>query len=242
LQFFEIYEYNLLAVKIYSVLIILTMIKLPSRKTFRTISLILSPILLVTALVSSFGLLFAVNNSEFALQLAENSPQSIPHYIEYSLYRQAPPEGQVLGESITALDGKTALLRQYLEWQKSPLAPHAQTFIDVAEKYNLPWTLLPAICGKESTFGKNIPSNSHNCWGWGIYGSQVLRFENWDEGIDKVGKGIRENYFDKGLDTVAEIEYSYTPPSAYNPDPNKRHAWRDGVEFFQWEISQFSKL
>ena len=134
--------------------------KLPSRRTFRLIVLVFGPIFIIISLLSTFGFLIGFNNARLAFELVENSPQSLPHLTQYSLYRQSPPEGQVLGESITALDGKTELLRQYLEWQNSPLASHASTFIEVAEKYNLPWTLLPAICGRESTFGKKIPENS----------------------------------------------------------------------------------
>lgn len=211
---------------------------LPTRRTLKVSIFILGPILLITTLIASFALLISgTNNTTLALDLATNSPQSLPHLVEYSLYRQAPPQGQVLGESITAVDGKASLLREYLEWQNSPLAPYAQTFIDVAQKYDLPWTLLPSICGKESTFGKQIPYESYNCWGWGIYGDQSLGFGSWEEAIDTVGKGLREDYFNIGVDTVPEIEYMYTPQSA-----NSHHAWRDGVEYFQWEIVNFREL
>lgn len=209
------------------------MFKLPLRRTIRLVSLLLTPLLLITALISTFGLLIGFDNADLAVELAQNSPQSIPHFIEYSLYRQAPPEGQVLGESITALDGKTELLRQYLEWQGSPFAPHAGTFITVAKKYDLPWTLLPAICGRESTFGKKIPEGSYNCWGWGVYGNQALKFADWNEAIETVGKGLKEGYFDNGLNTLQEIEYSYAPPSRTS------HLWSKGVEYFMWEISTY---
>lgn len=207
------------------------------RKKLRIVTFFLGPFFICTTLFSSFLLLNSKADLPFALQLAENSPQSLPNYLKYSLFSQAPPEGQVLGESITALDGKTSLLQKYLEWQHSPLAPHAATFIQVAQKYQLPWTLLPAICGKESTFGKQIPQDSYNCWGWGIYGNQVKKFSNWDEGIEAVGKGLRENYFNNGIDTIEEIEYSYTPPSA-----NSDHHWLEGIKYFQWEIGNFTNL
>ncbi len=210
---------------------------LPKRRRFRFILLFITPLLLLTSLISVFGLLIGLENTPLAFELAETSPQSIPHLIQYSLYRQSPPEGQVLGESIGAINGKTELLRQYLEWQGSPMVDSAGTFIEVAEKYDLPWTLLPSICGKESTFGKQVPYESYNCFGWGVYGSNVIKFKSWDDGIDTVGKGLREKYFDKGIDTVDEIEYSYTPPSA-----NGTHHWRDGINFFMWQIENFGTL
>ena len=210
--------------------------RLSTRRNLRLSILVFGPFSLIVTLVCSFGLLITLRNGDLALQLAENSPQSLPNLIQYTLFQQSPPEGQVLGESITALEGKTELLRQYLEWQGSPLTPHAGTFIEVAEKYNLPWTLLPAICGRESTFGKQVPIDSYNCWGWGIYGNNVLRFTSWDEAIETVGKGLRENYFDNGLDTLREIEYSYAPPH------RGEHRWSDGVEYFQWEIGHFIEV
>jgi hypothetical protein len=207
---------------------------LPSKKFWRHLILLVSPILLTTGLVVSFALLLTSQNGGFAKELASSSPQSLPHYFQYQLYRQAPPNGLVLGESITAIDGKAEHLRSYLEWQNSPLAPHAATFIEMAHKYDLPWNLLPAICGKESTFGKKIPEGTFNCFGWGVYGKQALGLDSWDNAIETVAKGLREDYFNQGFDTVSEIEYLYTPQSA-----NSHHRWKEGVEYFMWEIAAY---
>ena len=34
-----------------------------------------------------------------------------------------------------------------------------------------------------------IPDNSYNCWGWGIYGALVTRFDSYDDAIETVGRG-----------------------------------------------------
>ena len=91
--------------------------------------------------------------------------------------------------------------------------------VTTADKYHFDWRLLPAIAGKESSFGKKIPWDkesqkpSFNAWGWGIYGDQILSFSSWEEAIEKVGAGLRNGYFDKNLTTVEDIMRYFTPRS-----------------------------
>ncbi|MDO8620825.1 MAG: glucosaminidase domain-containing protein [Candidatus Levybacteria bacterium] len=89
------------------------------------------------------------------------------------------------------------ILKKFLEKYSSPLTPYAESFVDNATKYDLDWRLVAAISGLESTFGQQIPYNSYNGWGWGIYGDNIIRFSSWDEGIQTVSKGLRENYINK---------------------------------------------
>ena len=64
-----------------------------------------------------------------------------------------------------------------------------------------------------------------------------MDFSSWEEGIEKVAQGLREDYFDQGLDTLEEIEAKYTPLSAAS-----HHAWMRGVDYFQWELENWWKL
>jgi hypothetical protein len=95
-------------------------------------------------------------------------------------------------------DNRAKVLKTYLEKYNSPLADHADTFIKTADTYDLDWKLVAAIAGLESGYGKAIPPNSFNGWGWGIYGTQVHYFTGWDDGIETVSKGLRERYIGKG--------------------------------------------
>lgn len=155
----------------------------------------------------------------------------------YHLFRTQPSQAQVLGTQIQAEDARSEILKNYLRDYHSPLADYAKELISVADKFALPWTLLPAIAGKESGFGKVIPFGSYNAWGWGIYSGQSagLSFSSWEEAIKAVASGLREDYFDKGVDTVEEIEAYYTPSSL-----DRGHTWRDGVNYFIWEIENYS--
>lgn len=136
------------------------------------------------------------------------------HKIETSIIK----ESQVLGVH-TVGDERIPLLRGYLQAKDSPLASKAAEMVMTADKYQFDWRLLPAIAGKESSFGNKIPWDkegqkpSNNAWGWGIYGDQVLSFSSWEEGIEIVGAGLRDGYFDKNLTTVEEIMHYFTPKS-----------------------------
>src|SRR5260221_14778634 len=55
-------------------------------------------------------------------------------------------------------DNRTEILQAYLEQYNSPLADHAQTFIQEADANNLDWRMVAAIAGVESGFGEAIPA------------------------------------------------------------------------------------
>lgn len=131
-----------------------------------------------------------------------------------SVSYQAVPEtnpGSVLG--IEAKDGRIEVLEEFFERYDSPLAGHGQLIVDLADEHGLDYRLIPAIAMKESTLCKKIPKNSYNCWGYGIYGKKVTRFENYAEGIDTVTRGLAKNYVAQGYTSPEEIMSKYTPSS-----------------------------
>lgn len=154
----------------------------------------------------------------------------------YQLFASLPKNGEVLGASIVGKDGRVETLQSFLERYNSPLAPFSSSLVSTADRYQLPWTLLVAIAGKESGFGKVIPYGSYNAWGWGILTGQSrgVDFTSWEEAIERVAKGIKRDYFDKGLTTPESMEYKYTPPSAAS-----HHSWRDGVNFFMNQLENW---
>lgn len=120
-------------------------------------------------------------------------------------------------------------LSGYLKSKKSPLADYSDFFIDKADEYGLPdWRLVPAITGVESSFGKAIPYNSYNAYGWN---NGVYNFNNWPESIEVVTKTLKEKYINRGLDTPEKIMHVYAPPST---------TWSGKVYFFMSEIEKFS--
>ena len=119
-------------------------------------------------------------------------------------------------------------MTNYLKRYNSPLLPHAEDIVTISDKYGLDWRLLVAIAQQESNLCKKIPKNSYNCWGYGIYGDLVTRFDSYPDGLDTVARGLKRNYLDKGLNTPEEIMAKYTPPS--------QGSWARGVNQFLDDI------
>lgn len=128
-------------------------------------------------------------------------------------------------------DNRVKILKEYFEQYDSPLADSATTFIQAADANQLDWKLVAAISGVESTFGHHIPYNSYNAWGWGVYGDNVLRFTSFDHAVETISKGLRENYYNKGAETVYDVGRIY----AASP------TWAQRVAFFMEKIDQFSQ-
>ncbi len=123
-------------------------------------------------------------------------------------------------------DHRIETLRTYLQSKNSPLSDFAETFVEVADEYDLDYRFLPAITGIESNFGQVQVENSHNPFGWG---GGYAYFESFDEAIRTVGRELYERCIKLGMDTPLEIGPSYCPP-------NYRY-WIVAVEGFMSEIS-----
>ncbi len=110
-------------------------------------------------------------------------------------------------------DKRVAILKAFFRHYDSPLYDEAEFIVMVSDENGLDFRLIPAISMQESTACKFIPENSHNCWGWGIYGNKITRFESYQEAIDTIAKGLKKNYIDKGLTSPEQIMAKYTPSS-----------------------------
>lgn len=142
------------------------------------------------------------------------------------------PSAQLISLKIQKVDRREEILRKYLEKYNSPLVPSAGTFIKEADKNGLDWKLVVSIAGVESYFGKHIPYNSNNGWGWGVYGNNVHNFATWNEGITEISSELRSKYMNKwGASSVTEIG------SFYAADPN----WSNKVTHFMDELEDFSE-
>lgn len=121
-------------------------------------------------------------------------------------------------------DARSANLKAFFRKYNSDLYNYADKIIEEADKYQFDYRLLPAIAMQESNLCRVIPDNSYNCWGWGIYGTTVTRFDSYNDAIETVSKGIKEHYIDEGLVTASAIMKKYTPPST--------GSWQNGVNTF----------
>ncbi|MFC1700126.1 hypothetical protein ACFLZ4_00590 [Patescibacteria group bacterium] len=131
-------------------------------------------------------------------------------------------------------ESRVKALEGFFEEVNSPLKPQASTFVEVADKYGIDYKLLPAISCIESSCGVKLIEGSFNPFGWGIYGNNAIYFESWEDGIETVAKGIRENYFSKGFNTPEKMAPIYTPPNSAN--------WLYAVRGFMYRIESYRDL
>lgn len=123
------------------------------------------------------------------------------------------------------MQAKKLSIKKVLDSYNSPLAQYVDAFVQTCYKYKLDCYLLPAISGVESTFGKFLYPGSHNPFGWG---GGMIMFNTFEEGIDTVGKGLRENYINKGAETVDQIGRIYCTGST----------WAGKVSYFMKKFEQ----
>lgn len=125
---------------------------------------------------------------------------------------QDKSKSEILSEFKTA-DIRVANLKYFFRRYDSVLYDQSEFIVKMADQYTLDYRLIPAIAMQESNLCKHIYEGSYNCWGWGIYGDRVTRFESYNEAIETISRGIKKNYIDKGLTTPEAIMRKYTPPS-----------------------------
>jgi len=128
-------------------------------------------------------------------------------------------------------DSRAKILKTFLKSYNSPLSAFAKDFVQAADTNELDWRLLVAISGVESTFGQELPFNSHNAWGWGIYGNNAIYFSSYNEAIETISKALRENYINTwGAQDVYQIGRLY----AASP------TWAQRVAYFMRKIDEFA--
>lgn len=120
--------------------------------------------------------------------------------------------GSLVGEVILE-DARAKIIDQFFQRYRSPMEGLGNHIVTTADKYKIPYGLLPAIGQCEGNVGKVIPLGSYNTWGYGIYGSTIKKFDSWEAGIEAVSADLRLNYFNRGLDTPEEIMTKYAPSS-----------------------------
>ena len=181
-------------------------------------------LVLSMAMVGAFILFFKVS--------ANNQPLSPVSYQKIlgtsTLLESQFAPAPVIDSTLKTADARPLIIKNYLNKYKSELEPYSQLIVDVSDKYSLDYRLLVAIAQQESNLCKRIPANSYNCWGFGIYGDKVTRFNSYPQALDKVAKTLKKEYFDKGLTTPEAIMAKYTPPS--------QGSWAAGVSSFLSEL------
>lgn len=182
----------------------------------------------LTILISTLSLLTLSKNTEQNPQVLSAQTLLESPRFGIQVYAALPPQQQIISASAVSQDARVEIIRQYLEKYNSPLEPFAQLLVGVSDQYRLDFRLLTAIAQQESNLCKKSPGGTHNCWGWGIHNRGTLGFPDYPTAIQTVAQGIKEDYLDRGYDTVDEMMAKYTPLS--------NGSWAAGVTQFLLEM------
>lgn len=145
------------------------------------------------------------------------------------LYKQAPylasfgaprlfddffAEAAEIQES-TVFEKRTQAIDRYFGERSMPLKGYGALMVEVAEKYDIDWRLLPAIAVRESSGGKY--ACDHNPFGWA---SCKIDFRNIEEAIDVVGWNLgghnpRTSHYYEGGHEEKLISYNGTIIHSY---------------------------
>ncbi len=167
----------------------------------------------ITLLASVFLLHQMVKTKHFGAAVKSSAVFLTEQDNPYKMFAALPNQLSSMAQAIEANDARSLIIKNIFQLYKSPLADYAEFFVQTSDKYGLDFRLLPAIALKESGGGRVIPENSYNPFGWAIHEKYTKRFSSWEEAIETVAKGLREEYLDKGLTTPEQIMTKYTPAS-----------------------------
>ncbi|OGH06135.1 MAG: hypothetical protein A2W22_04515 [Candidatus Levybacteria bacterium RBG_16_35_11] len=160
----------------------------------------------------------------FSYQSFENNKSDYLSLQNQGVAFAAIPDDFIMESATVDKDARVEILSNFFAKYKSELEPYAEDIVETSDKYGLDYRLLPSIAMQESNLCKKAPKDSFNCWGFGIYGKKVTRFENFPQAIETVTKTLAQDYGGMGLITPEQIVKLYTPSS--------NGSWQNSVNYF----------
>lgn len=143
---------------------------------------------------------------------------------------------QVVNATVIAGDARSLLVSAFLQNIHSPMAPYADRIVAEADKYDIDYTLVPAIAMCESQAGKHMPKkNEYNFAGIAVATgtNHGKAFTSWSQAISWVTNYIKTQYFDKGITDLRDIGSIWAPPSVATG-----YSWTNCVEYEQNQIKE----
>jgi hypothetical protein len=119
----------------------------------------------------------------------------------------------------SSVDPRAEKIDAYFAQWDLPLAGYGAEMVAVSDKYDIDWTILPALAMLETTGGKNLCDNvrkgirNHNAFGYGGCSIYFATFEDAFESVAKTisgnGKNTSHLYSGKSIEEILEV---YNPP------------------------------
>lgn len=144
---------------------------------------------------------FAFTSSAFAeeaLAPTQETPERLATVLPVAFVgnevMEALSSSEVMSDEILEFDledNRAEKIEAYYRRFNLPLADHAQSFVDSADRNGIDWRLVAAIGFIESTGGKHACSSvTYSPFGWG---SCKINFASYDEAIEVVSKNLGGN-------------------------------------------------
>jgi len=149
--------------------------------------------------------------------------------VAYEITEPKDLESQVLGVEIT--DKRPFVVADFLK--STPLESYGSYIVEVSDKYDIDYRLIPSIAMKESGGGRAAPTDSFNAWG---FENGRTRWGSWEEAIDNVGKTLKNRYIDRGLTTPDLMMPVYAPPAMENGG-----GWARAINNYFHKMEKFLK-
>lgn len=167
-------------------------------------------VLLISAYLASIPC-FVIFLILFSLTVKYQNNGYVSRQLHQPHFQALPSDSGESSVTIERQDGRIQALDEFFSDYDSPLYGYAQLIVEEADAHNIDYRLIPAIAMQESTLCRKVISDSHNCWGYGIYGGKVRKFASYEEGIKTVTESLARKYVKKGYDNPHEIVTKYTP-------------------------------
>lgn len=189
--------------------------------------------LTITFVAAWFGSSILTLSFAFVLLIyISTTQQTVQKISSFQNYAALPSHNIVVSDSIGFTDARAKIVEDFFKSYNAPLAEYAEVFVRVADEKDIDFRWLPAISMQESNGGKRIIPSSKNPFGYGIYQDKVTKFATFEDAIERVARGLKEDYFDQGLTTPEEVMAKYTPPSVALGGP-----WAKGIRQFMEEMN-----
>ena len=147
----------------------------------------------------------------FSLGIKYDASGQISRQIHQPKFQALPSDTSVSTMTVEKHDARIEALDDFFADYNSPLEGYADLIINEADTHNIDYRLLPAIAMQESKKKKKMIKDSFNCWGFGIYGSKITKFESFEHAIKVITETMSKKYVQKGYETPEEIVKKYTP-------------------------------
>lgn len=185
--------------------------------------------------VAFFGLSIVSLFITLSLLLVSTDSSDYSKNLKYTVYSAKP---LVLGYSTSNIrysDSRAEAIDKVMERYGCPMTGLGETFVKEADANDIPYWLVASIAFQESSCGKNTPrkdgKETYNAYGYGVWGTNVKAFDNWEHGIKVMSTYMHDMFYSKDVTELCEIMETYTPPS--------NGSWCRGVAYFRDEITQY---